>query len=100
MRVSDIIRNILDVIDQAESGETIAHLPQDENGGAYRDSDVKRFKQIVDLVQDTPYSTVPQETYASIDAVTGDAGADGWMGTKEPEDIRGTTFRIYPSEDR
>lgn len=68
--------------------------------GAYQHSDIKRFRQIVDLAQQSPYSTEPQESYAGMDAVTSDAGADSWQGTKEPEDIRGTTFRIYPSKDR
>lgn len=93
MRINDIIRNVLDMIDQIESGQVIE--PQDQEVGAYRDSDVKRFKQIVDLAQSTAYSTAPQEAYADINAVTVDAGADGWQGTKDVKDIRGTTTRIY-----
>jgi len=41
------------------------------------------------------YANTPNEKVASIDAVTTDAGADTWQGTKEPEDIRGTTTRIH-----
>lgn len=99
MRVTEIIRGILDLIDGADTANVQPDTPQAEDGG-YQDSDIKRFKQIVDLASTEQYSTQPQEAYASIDAVTSDAGADSWQGTKEPEDIRGTTFRIYPSKDR
>lgn len=68
--------------------------PTDEDG-AYKHSDIKRFRQIVDLAQTTPYSTEPQESYAGMDSITVDAGADGWQGTKHPDDIRGNSFKIY-----
>lgn len=68
--------------------------------GGYGDHDIKRFRQIVDMANQETISTRPQEAYAGIDAVTQDAGSDGWQGTKEPEDIRGNSFRIYPSKDR
>lgn len=96
MRINDIIRNVLDMIDQVESGgEIIATAPVEEVG-AYQDSDVKRFKQIVDLAQSTPYTTEPQEAYADIDAVTNNAGADSMNGTKDPADIRGEHPSLYP----
>jgi len=73
--------------------------PAKEETG-YADNDIKRFRQIVDMANQQTISTEPQEQYAGIDAVTKDAGADQWQGTKEPEDIRGNSFRIYPSKDR
>lgn len=97
MRINDIIRNVLDMIDQVESGQDIAQ-PQDQETGAYQDSDVKRFKQIVDLAQSTPYTTAPQEAYADIEAVTNNAGADGMNGTKDPADIRGEHPSLYPGK--
>ena len=91
MRITDIIRNVLNVIDGVEQ-------PQEEIEG-YTDNDIKRFKQIVDLADDSEdeqtYANQPNEKISSIDAVTHDAGADSWQGTKEPEDIRGTTTRIH-----
>jgi len=96
MRISDIIRGILDIIDNAEAGN---ETPKAVEGGAYQEDDIKRFKQIVDLAgQDTldGYANQPNEQYASIDAVTVDAGADGMNGTKDPADIRGSTQAIYP----
>jgi hypothetical protein len=93
MRITELIRDILDIIDGAERQQ-----PNDsvEDKG-YKDSDIKRFKQIVDLAnkEDTVLANEPNEQYADIYAVTQDAGADSWQGTKDPADIRGTTTRIY-----
>lgn len=72
----------------------------DEDAAGYGHSDIKRFRQIVDLASQSQPTTQPNEQYASIDAVTVDAGADGYTGTKEPEDLRGNSFRLYPSKDR
>jgi hypothetical protein len=97
MRVAEIIRQVLDILDQAEPQEQ-PEQPVEDMG--YTDADIKRFQQIAGLTTDKQYSTTPNEQYADVDAVTTQAGADSWQGTKEPEDIRGTTFRIYPSKDR
>lgn len=97
MRVAEIIRQVLDILDQAEPQEQ-PEQPVEDMG--YTDADIKRFQQIAGLTTDKQYSTTPNEQYADIDSVTNQAGADSWQGTKEPEDIRGTTFRIYPSKDR
>jgi len=95
MRVSEIIRNILDIIDQAESEEIVNDLDPQPEG--YEEKDVKRFKQIADVVdtEDAAYGNTPKEKIAGMNAVTHYAGADTWQGTKEPEDIRGTTIRIH-----
>ena len=97
MRVAEIIRQVLDILDQAEPQEQ-PDQPVEDMG--YTDKDIKRFQQIAGLTTDKQYSTTPNEQYADVDSVTNQAGADSWQGTKEPEDIRGTTFRIYPSKDR
>ena len=89
MRVQEILRGLLNVIDHLES--------QVEQGG-YEEKDAKRFQQIADVVDDgepTQYSNTPKEEYADVSAVTHDAGADSWQGTKDVADIRGTTTRIY-----
>lgn len=83
MRIQEIIRELVDLLD-----------PEDR--GAYTDSDIKRFSQIKDLAAPGEgYSTRPNERYADVTAVTTDAGADSWQGTKDPADLRGTTTRIY-----
>ena len=82
MKITEIIRAILDKIDEIE---------QDEE----RDqADANRSEQIRDLRQDQPYTTEPQEQYADIDSVTTNAGG-GWQGPKDVKDLRGTTTRIY-----
>jgi hypothetical protein len=94
MRATEIIRSVLDIIDGRDSQQ-----PDDSvEEVAYTDNDIKRFRQIVDLAtdQDSGYSTQPNEQYADIDAVTQDAGADSWQGTKHPADIRGEHPSLYP----
>jgi hypothetical protein len=96
MKVTEIIRGILDVIDSVERDQ---FLSTSQKPSAYSDKDIKRFRQIVDLADtetNTVYSNEPQEQYADIDAVTQDAGADSWQGTKHPADIRGEHPSLYP----
>jgi hypothetical protein len=92
MRVSEIIRQVLDVIDQAEA--QAAEQPVEDLG--YSEQDIKRFRQIAGLTTDKQYSTEPNEQYMDIDAVTVDAGSDSWQGTKHPADIRGEHPSLYP----
>jgi len=95
MKITELIRDILDVIDGVERAQP--NDSQEEKG--YTDSDIKRFKQIVDLADESKpegYSTRPNEQYADIDSVTQDAGADSWQGTKHPADIRGEHPSLYP----
>jgi hypothetical protein len=93
MRVSEIIRQVLDVIDQAEAQQ--AEQPVEDMG--YSEQDIKRFRQIAGLTStDKQYSTEPKEEYADIEAVTNNAGADGMNGAKHPSDIRGEHPSLYP----
>jgi hypothetical protein len=95
MKITELIRDILDVIDGVERAQPDDSV--EEKG--YKDSDIKRFKQIVDLADESRpegYSTRPNEQYADIDSVTQDAGADSWQGTKHPADIRGEHPSLYP----
>jgi hypothetical protein len=95
MKITELIRGILDVIDGVERTQPDDSV--EEKG--YKDSDIKRFKQIVDLADESRpegYSTRPNEQYADINAVTQDAGADSWQGTKDPADIRGEHPSLYP----
>ena len=95
MRATEIIRGLLDVIDGIQPSQQEAGVEE----AGYTDDDIKRFKQIVDLAagpDQKDYSTRPKEEYASIEAVTDDAGADSWQGTKHPADIRGEHPSLYP----
>lgn len=96
MRVQEIIRGILDLIDKAEQPATTCSVDASPEDQPYND-DVRRFKQIVDLADSgeaTEYSNTPKEEYAGIDAVTSDAGG-GMQSPKHPDDIRGNSFKIY-----
>jgi 2-hydroxychromene-2-carboxylate isomerase len=92
MRVAEIIRQVLDVIDQAEAQQ--AEQPVEDMG--YTEKDIKRFRQIAGLTTDKQYTTEPNEQYMDVAAVTVDAGADQWQGTKHPADIRGEHPSLYP----
>lgn len=81
----------------------VAAVPTTPEAPAYSENDAKRFKQIVDLADQgvsTEYANTPKEQYADIAAVTVDAGAVNMNGTKEPEDLRGNSFKIYPDKVR
>lgn len=94
MRVTEIIRNILDIIDDIENQQP--DQPVEDMG--YNEKDVKRFQQVAGLTTDKQYSTEPKEEYMDIDAVTVNAGSDGWQGTKDPADIRGEHPSLYPGK--
>ena len=100
MRVSEIIRSILDVIDNAEQNQEISqHKEQVADEDIYND-EIRRIKQIADVrsgQQATEYSNSPAEEYASIEAVTTGAGG-GPNKPKHPADLRGNSFRIYPGD--
>jgi hypothetical protein len=85
MKITEIIRSLLDRLDQLE---------QDRE----RDqADPNRTEQIKDLRHNQSYSTQPQEQYAGIDAVTKNAGG-GWQGSKDPADIKGEHPSLYPGK--
>lgn len=96
MKVTEIIRGILDLIDGKEEP---SHRYYDQPNEDYYNDDVRRFKQIVDLL-DQPdetqeYSNSPNEQYADVASVTTQAGG-GLNGPKHPADIWTVhTSRLY-----
>lgn len=97
MRVSEIIRSVLDLIDQADESEAITRpdeLVADED---FYNDELLRMRQIVDVMggqQATEYSNSPAEEYAGIEAVTTAAGG-GVNGPKHVDDIRGVNVRLH-----
>ena len=85
MRTTDIIRSVLDLIDQVEvKQDTSIEIPN-ESG-----EQTSRFKQIYAMMSDKgqgEYSNTPNEVVADVDAVTTLAGG-GVNGPKDPADIR------------
>ena len=97
MRAQDIIRAVLDLIDQDEQKQptmsvdvTIPNEPGEQGS---------RFKQILAMLQNkdnaSPLSNAPNEVVAPVSAVTTDAGG-GVNGPKHPADIRVKDPTDYP----
>jgi hypothetical protein len=97
MRIQDIIRSVLDMIDQVKEP---TEQPDDTPSG-YCDDDLARFKQIAGIVSQpgemSPLSNAPNERIADIDAVTVDAGG-GVNGPKHPHDIRVKDPSQHPNQ--
>lgn len=94
MRTTDLIRAVLDLIDQIEkqpddTAETTVRISTDD--------EVRRFQQIAGLVRsDSQFlANEPAETYADTSAVTVNAGG-GVNGPKNPADIRSNSVSMYP----
>lgn len=97
MRAHDIIRSVLDLIDDIEGKNEpvmVAITPDAE----HQDEETRRLQQIVDLLAQSYqlYDNSPAEVVASIDSVTKNAGG-GWNGPKHPADIRADSFSMYPN---
>lgn len=105
MRATEIIRNILDLVDQIECGKSqepeviaVSLDTEEPTQGAHGD-DVNRFRQIFDLLSaesNKMYSNSPAEVVAGIESVTTHAGG-GWNGPKNPADIRADSVSMYPN---
>lgn len=105
MRATDIIRGVLDLIDQvecrqaAEPAVTVSVAAPEEDP-IQTGVDTNRFKHIfamLDAERSNPpmYDNSPNETVAGIDSVTKDAGG-GWNGPKNPADHRSNSVSLYP----
>ena len=107
MRANEIIRGLLDLLDGIDSPEqdtiaaepvvTIVAEPEQE----FEHDDVRRFKQIVDILDNptdgtnSPFSNAPNEVITDVESVTTDAGG-GWQNPKHPSDIRVQHPSAYP----
>lgn len=93
MRITELIRGILDIIDGKDIPRPDEKVPNEQ----FYDNDVRRFRQIVDLKDQgdaTEYSNTPKEEYAGIEAVTTAAGG-GPNKPKHIDDIRGNSIRVH-----
>lgn len=97
MKAQDIIRSVLDLLDQAEQQPEIKVQYNDEPESEVETS---RFKQIFAMLSnpaDSPLANAPNEVVADIDAVTTDAGG-GVNGPKHPHDIRVKDPSMHPDQ--
>jgi len=86
MRAQEIIRAVLNMLDQSEQPDS---RPEEMSPLANGD-DTNRFKQIMDLIAQErrgELQNTPQEENADIDSVTIHAGG-GVNGPKHPHDLR------------
>lgn len=94
MRATELIRSILDFIDQEtiEPKITMINMSDPEEDMPRGSEEGRRMNQIKDLTPSpcgtTDYANSPDEQYADIEAVTTDAGG-GMSEPKHPADIRG-----------
>ena len=110
MRIQDIIRSMIDMVDGAKPPEehkkitvVVAHptatieKPEDASPLTHVPDDLNRWRQIIDLADKDsgPIGNAPDEKYADIDAVTSHAGG-GLNGPKHPHDLRVKDPSIYP----
>ena len=99
MKIADVIRGVLDMLDRAESmpGEEheIIVKPVEDEPEHTDDSELLRMRQIAGLIGsgDTDYSNSPEEKYADIEAVV--AGGDDVHKSKHPTDLRGNSISLY-----
>lgn len=100
MRATDLIRQVLDLLDEIDSPYDIKAdtVPIDTCGAEQGEPMAGRFKQIfamLDAPAVGPYANTPNEIISPIEAVTTLAGG-GVNGPKHPSDIRGEHPSLYP----
>jgi hypothetical protein len=96
MKITDIIRTVLDLVDQAEA-ETPKEPKMTVDLQVPVPDDLVRIKQIAGLMGTgaVEYSNSPEERVAGLDAVT--AAGDDVHKSKNPADIRTNAPSMYPA---
>lgn len=107
MKATEIIRGVLDLIDDVESENSSTQDTSPEQTSVLsilplsKDAEeINRYKQIVDLLPNesddlSPFSNTPNPKVASITAVTTQSG-DDLHKSKHPSDIRANSLSMYP----
>ena len=98
MRATDIVRQVLDLLDQVEGQHDIEDDAIDAEVHVHQNAEPDdRFKSILAMLDNNSfgqYSNTPNEVIAPVSAVTTDAGG-GINGPKHPDDIRTAHPRQY-----
>lgn len=97
MKITDIIRGVLDIVDAVEQPDPqMAVVISTEPNSIRDDAELVRMRQIAGLIGtgDVDYSNSPEEMTAPIDAVL--ASGDDVHRSKHPSDIRGDSISMYP----
>lgn len=103
MRAADIIRNLLDLMDEIDFAQRSIPAPIEvvDTEPIETGVDSNRFKHIFAMLDaernnSTGYDNSPNAVIASIRSVTSDAGG-GWNGPKNPADMRANSISMYPN---
>jgi hypothetical protein len=91
MRASEIIRSVLDLIDEIEQTDA-----ETESAEQFYSDEERRFDLLSPEITFGP-ANAPNEQYAEIEAVTTAAGG-GMNGPKHPHDIRIKDPSAYPNQ--
>jgi len=97
MRATDIIRSVLDLIDQVDKQEGEAPTATIEIEPEQGEPEASRFKQIFAMLSNPgvgPLGNSPNEVVTDISSVTDNAGG-GVNGPKHVDDIRTAHPRQY-----
>lgn len=100
MRISDVIRGVLDIIDQSEPAQqpqaVIAIQATEPEDSAADDAELVRMRQIAGLIddEDGAFQNTPTERYATIDAMM--SHGDDVHRPKDPADLRTNAPSMYP----
>lgn len=101
MKIADIIRGVLNILDQAESAQETEHEIVVQPVSAEEpehtcDSELLRMRQIAGLLGtgDTEYENSPEEKYAPLEVMI--AAGDDVHKSKHPSDMRSDSISMYP----
>lgn len=93
MRATEIIRGVLDLIDQIEcQQQTELDTAPEPIAGSFKDMFAKLAGDTV-----TVYDNSPDVHVQGISSVTTDAGLGGTNGPKNPADIKSNSISMYPA---
>lgn len=96
MKISDIIRTVLDLVDATDHPVQAKVTAVDTDSQA--DSELVRMRQIAGLLDTHArenFENEPNEKYSGIDAVL--ASGDDVHRSKRPSDIRSDSVSMYPN---
>jgi len=96
MRATEIIRGVLDLIDQIECAQEQPE-PQDPIGGAFAQLFAQLSAEPVEVKSASIYDNSPDVHVQGIESVTTAAGLGGLNGAKNPSDIRSDSVSMYPN---
>ncbi len=96
MRATEIIRGVLDLIDQVECAQE-EPKQADPIGGAFAQLFAQLSAEPVEVKSASIYDNSPDVHVHGIDSVTTAAGLGGLNGPKNPSDIRSDSVSMYPN---